>query len=272
MDELLRRFPDVAQNIFKQLDDKSLANCRKVNKFWSNFIDTSSLLWRRRIQKYSKNQTEFQDDWKLVTTKVSFEKVKELAQTVEEFYKFVREKGKQHSPLHIGAAMGNISIFEYIAQRTGMVNVARKDGVTPLHFAAPTGNLEIVRYIAENLEDKNPAMNNGVTPLHIAAKQGHLEIVRYIAEYLDDKNPTHPNTGITPLHCAAKQGHLEIVKYITGHLEEKNPSNQNGETPISYAQENNHLEIVDYLSKTFSKRSHVDDAKKSPKNDKRRKL
>ena len=130
----------------------------------------------------------------MVTTKVSFEKVKELAQTVEEFYKFVREKGKQHSPLHIGAAMGNISIFEYIAQRTGMVNVARKDGVTPLHFAAPTGN---------------------------------LEIVRYIAEYLDDKNPTHPNTGITPLHCAAKQGHLEIVKYITGHLEEKNPSNQN---------------------------------------------
>ena len=270
MDELLRRFPDVAQNIFKQLDDKSLANCRKVNKFWSNFIDTSSLLWRKRIQKYSKNQTEFQDDWKLVTTKVSFEKVKELAQTVEEFYKFVREKG-QHSPLHIGAAMGNISIFEYIAQRTGMVNVARKDGVTPLHFAAPTGNLEIVRYIAENLEDKNPAMNNGVTPLHIAAKQGHLEIVRYIAENLEDKNPTMDD-GMTPLHVAAKKGHLEIVKYIAGHVEEKNPSNQNGHTPISYAQENNHLEIVDYLSKTFSKRSHVDDAKKSPKNDKRRKL
>ena len=77
MDQILIRFPVVGQYIFKQLDDKSLGNCRGVNKIWGNFLDHDSLLWRRRIQKYDKNQTEFQDAWNLITTKVPIVKLRE---------------------------------------------------------------------------------------------------------------------------------------------------------------------------------------------------
>ena len=88
MDKILIRFSDVAQDIFKQLDNENLAKCREVNKVWCKFIENGSLLWRRRIQKFNKNQIEFQDAWKLVTNKASFEKLREIALTVEEFYKF----------------------------------------------------------------------------------------------------------------------------------------------------------------------------------------
>ena len=210
MDKVLIRFPLVGQHIFKQLDDETLAKCKNLSKYWRTFLDNGSLLWQRRIKKFTQNQVEFSNHWKLATGKVPIDILKKLAIVVEEFFTLYPEDSEeldsQLSPLHIVGAQNSLSFYNSIFERIGLINPAcTKDLKTPLLFASDLG-------------------------------------------------------------------HLEIVKYITGHLEEKNPSNQNGETPISYAQENNHLEIVDYLSKTFSKRSHVDDAKKSPKNDKRRKL
>ena len=286
MDELLRRFPDVAQNIFKQLDDKSLANCREVNKIWCNFLDNKSFFWRRRIQKYSKNQTQFQDAWRIVTKKVSIEKLRELAIAIEKFYKiYPREIDEQQSPLQIGAAVGNISICENIAHLENK-NPADNEGLTPLHFAASNGHMNIVKYIAEHLEDKNPSTNDGWTPLHSAAYDGHLEIFKCIAEHLDDKNPA-TNDGWTPLHSAAQEGHLEVVKYIAEHLGDNNPVAQNGSTPKSLALRKKHFRVVSYLestSKTFQgcfvsylestsyKRPHVENADDSSREEKRRKL
>ena len=86
MDEVLLKFSVVGQKIFKQLDDKSLARSREINKIVLSFLDNGSMLWRRRINKYAKNQIEFYKDWKLVTKKVSLQVMKELALATEEFY------------------------------------------------------------------------------------------------------------------------------------------------------------------------------------------
>ena len=102
MEEVLIRFPVVGLKIFKQLDDKGLMKCRKVGKTWRVFLDDDSIFWRRRIQKYAKNQTEFQKDWNLVTTKISVEILKEFTLAVEEFYKRCDRSESQHSPLYIG--------------------------------------------------------------------------------------------------------------------------------------------------------------------------
>ena len=39
MEELITRFAQIAEQIFHQLDDKSLTNCRLVAKSWQKFID-----------------------------------------------------------------------------------------------------------------------------------------------------------------------------------------------------------------------------------------
>ena len=215
MDKILIRFPFVGQDIFKKVDDKTLANCKNVSKVWNNFLDNGSILWKRRIWKFTQNQVEFNNHWELATNKVPIDMLKNLAIAVEEYFTlYPKELDDQIPPLQIAGTLGIISLCDHIIERTGVINpVRRKDGLTPLHTAAGEGNLEFVRYIAEQLEDKNPAMNNGATPLLIASQQGHLEIVKYIAGHLENKNPAM-NDGGTPLFAAAQKGHLEIVKYI----------------------------------------------------------
>ena len=61
MEKILKRFPVLGQEMFKLLDNQGLANCREVSKSWCTFLDTESLSWKRRIQKYSQYQNDFKD-------------------------------------------------------------------------------------------------------------------------------------------------------------------------------------------------------------------
>ena len=49
MEDFIFRFPHIAEKIFEQLDNKSLANCREVTKSWQNFIDGINLIWIRIV-------------------------------------------------------------------------------------------------------------------------------------------------------------------------------------------------------------------------------
>ena len=138
MDEILIRFPIRGEDIFKQLDDKTLANCKNVSKVWYNFLDNGSLLWKRRIWKFTQNQVEFNNHWKLVTNKAPIDMLRNLATAVEEYFTlYPKELDDQFSPLRIAGSMGIISLCDHIIERTGVINPARKkDGLTPLHTAA----------------------------------------------------------------------------------------------------------------------------------------
>ena len=50
MDNLILRFPQVVEQIFEQLDDKSLVECRKVEKLWQKFIDERNYPWIRIVE------------------------------------------------------------------------------------------------------------------------------------------------------------------------------------------------------------------------------
>ena len=86
MDGIIIRFPIVGQNIFKKLDNKSLANCKLVSKIWQQFLRNDILIYKRKIQKYTTKQIEFRYEWKLVTKKVSSDALKKLATAVEKFF------------------------------------------------------------------------------------------------------------------------------------------------------------------------------------------
>ena len=51
MEEVLLRFPLLAQKMFEQLDNESLTNSRTVNKSWLQFIDDQKFPWIRKIEK-----------------------------------------------------------------------------------------------------------------------------------------------------------------------------------------------------------------------------
>ena len=49
MEQLILRFPHVAEQIFQQLDNEDLAKCRKVKKLWQKFIDERNYPWLRIV-------------------------------------------------------------------------------------------------------------------------------------------------------------------------------------------------------------------------------
>ena len=64
IEEMILRFPKLAKDIFKELDDKSLKNCLKVSREWSKFIPNEKFPWERRIQSIRRNyQLGFDEHW-----------------------------------------------------------------------------------------------------------------------------------------------------------------------------------------------------------------
>ena len=86
MEEIILRFPIIAESIFAELDNGSLANSKMVTNLWVSFITAGKIPWIRMILKYSGNMVEFFDDWKKTLKRAPVEIVQELALMVEEFY------------------------------------------------------------------------------------------------------------------------------------------------------------------------------------------
>ena len=170
MEKILIRFPTVGLEIFKQLDNQNLTNCKKVSRSWNYLLSQNKLMWIRMIKKYQENHLEFKDDWKTVMARVPLETVKQLGIAVEKFYTLDLTNLKfQHSPLHVLADQGLHSHFEFLFVRTEKINPKRSDGISPYYFAAEKGHFEICKLIIENVDDKNPANSYGFTPLWVAA-------------------------------------------------------------------------------------------------------
>ena len=120
--------PHLGENIFNQLDNQNLTKCKKVSRSFYAFLENNKLLWTRIMKKYTVNHTEFEKDWKSVLEKTPVENIKQLAIAVEQFYMFrphrhFNDKEKkpelkypQHSPLHIAAERGNLSLCIYIGK------------------------------------------------------------------------------------------------------------------------------------------------------------
>ena len=80
------RFPDVANKVFMQLNDQTLAKCNEVGRFWKKFLNQHKQLSARKIRKYNKNHVEFKQDWDSVMVKIPLDTIGLLAISVERFY------------------------------------------------------------------------------------------------------------------------------------------------------------------------------------------
>ena len=251
MEEFLVRFPGLGEKIFDQLDNQNLAKCKVVSRSQCKFLDENKLVWKRMIEKYSANNVEFKDFWKLLTEKVPAQIVKELALAVEKFYTFRSHRLEhQHSPHHIAAERGILSLCKFIAQKTKVLNPTRADGLTGLHFAAQEGHFDVCQYLIGTLddsEDKNPKDKDGRTPLQLAGMNGHFEIFKLIMANQSEKNPKFGCCGRTLLHGVAGAGHLDVFEHIALGLEYLNPPSDSGKTPLHEAAQEGKLEVVKYI-------------------------
>ena len=257
MNQIILRFPVIAEQIFDQLDDQNLAKCRGTSKIW--YDATERLKCTRKIQRLSKENTKHQTSWKLVLLKIPTEVLKKLALACEEYHYNILQwpDGVESSPLHIATCSGDLQLFKHILEKAKDKNPKDHFGQTPFHTAASHGSLEIFEFIMERAEDKNPKFKHGWTTLHYAAAGGHLEICKFICKSGLNLN-SRTEIGMTPLLEAAIEGYLEICKLLVLKVEDKNPSNKYGFTPLHAAAHNGYLQIYEFIAERVENKNPED--------------
>ena len=247
MEEMLWRFPHIGQEIYQQLNDQSLSECREISQSWQEFINNEKF-YKKRIKEMIEKHTKAYND--------------------ESVHYYCGGSTKETlTPLHSAALTGQFQMFINIIQEDLVedINVKNERGVTPLHLAALKGHFSICKYIIEEIAVINPRDWLGNTPLHKAATGGHLAICEMIIDNLTnknsedfngitpltDKNPEDFN-GITPLHWAAHYGHLSICQLIMRNCDEKNPKEHNGDTPFYFAARMGQVKICKFFIENLS--------------------
>ena len=162
MDVMILKFPLIAEKIFGELDNKTMTNCKQVNRFWNVFLDEKKVQWFRILQKYAGNMVYFFNDWKIVLMKTPAKIFKTLALQAHEFFEgnpeLMKEK-TQISPLSIAAAWGVLEIYEYVSEKYKSIGCNASDCTVrsmqeslPLCNAATNGCLEVCKFIIANSE------------------------------------------------------------------------------------------------------------------------
>ena len=137
MEQLALRFPHLASNIFKQLDNQSLVNCKETSQILENFYGNEKFFWLRIIHKYRGNFLQFKDTLNKTLKKSPIIHVKELALATHNFFmKNSSRFAKQWRPLHIAAEQGLLEVCKYISEKTDDRNPRGFENLTALQLAA----------------------------------------------------------------------------------------------------------------------------------------
>ena len=147
MRDLILRFPNVAEQIFQQLDNKSLAKCREVERLWQNFIDERNYPWLRIVN---------------IPTVLRY----------------------RDTYMHLAAQCGQTDMFEIILDKEENKNPKNYYGQTPFIVACLRGRMNIVLILLKKYDelkiDLNIEDDDGWTAFHSACSNGHSEIAEMI--------------------------------------------------------------------------------------------
>ena len=126
MDDIWIRYPNILATVLGYLDNKSLSNCRQVNKIWKNCIANNKIIWHRIITKNLVLESNI-DSWKHILYKIPLDIIKEIGESWLEFQIDAKRYRDYyiyivHSPLYTAAGLGLIKPLKYIIEKTKEYN------------------------------------------------------------------------------------------------------------------------------------------------------
>ena len=249
----------IAEEIFSNLDQKSLLECQNVNEHWGSIL-RNPWFWFRRMEQYAKLSEEHQKDWKDFCEKLcELNLTNDMTTPLNYIYgqldnsvtlKRTYWDAIMHSSNLCRQSSGpcvSAKIVRIIAPLIGNPNVANEFGQSPIQYAGKNGHTAIFKILAPLTDNPNTPDGDGNTPIHWAARYGYTEIFKMLAPLTE--NPNAPDKyGGTPIFWATKSGHTEIVKILVPLTSNPNAPNNNGETPIYWAALRGYTEIVEILA------------------------
>ena len=127
MEVIIQRIPFVADQIFQQLNNKGLSNCKEVSKSWQKYIEDKSFSWIRIINV---PKTQFGD------------------------YCI------KNDALYIAAEIGQTKIFKMIFENEEDKNLRHdNNGMTPFQLACANGHFLIAKFFIEHSDELEIDLN-----------------------------------------------------------------------------------------------------------------
>ena len=237
MEDVILRFPHLAEKILDSLESKSLTTCREVSRSWDNFVSRKKFFLIRFIEKVVVFFHVLGDDWKKVFKKATTETIMDLRHEVGIFY--LRPGLHYHkglTPSHVAAGTGNLKLLKLIENIAKSKNPKDEQGLSLLHYAAQNGHFNIVEHVMTKeisplSEDKSCKVCGSETPLERAYKKDYWQICEYILENVEDI--LDPKTSvwkdhtvqigdrhiISPLKIAARMGNIKLCQIILTNMD-----------------------------------------------------
>ena len=262
MEDVIYRFPHIAEKIFEELDNYHFIQCKVISPSWKNFMEGSKFSYTRSIKASTKCSK--------MTMKKFFKKT-----NFEDTVQFASDVNKLYDELQIAK-------FQFKLKKKKRY-VVIDDSSTIFHMAAKRGSMSVCQLMLDSIEDEHhqcgkrfrgvtPLSENvhasicklivfpidfiGNTPLHMAAEYGHLSVCELLISWFERAFPeaielehtnAENNSGYTPLHKAAENGHLSVCQFLIGKIEDKNVKEGFGLTPLSCAARKGHSAICHLL-------------------------
>jgi ankyrin repeat protein len=126
---------------------------------------------------------------------------------------------------HVGAQQGELGIFLFMLQRSGVSIDARDDGGrTALFYAAQYERAALLKDLLHSY-DVSPNLRDkfGRTAFSHACKRNSYRALDLLLE-VGAECMSKDHAGMTPLHHAAKSGNFAVAKRLVGHTKNGNPA------------------------------------------------
>ena len=199
----------IAVNIFSQLSDKVLGECRRTNKAWKEFIDKQKFYYIRQLTNTKSKQPKFfsiNKQWNTIVDKFdesqSLPDLKNMNVFLKHFFK--TKQPEKHDPLEWTVSKNHIPWVKFLlnfVQDLDQVTYVGggvlgrpspfidRNPRTPLMTACHHGYADIVKVLFDNCQGKKFNVNkriskgSGQTAFIEACDRGSLEVVKLFLEY-----------------------------------------------------------------------------------------